>query len=142
MDNLSAATTNELLTWFGLVVPVLTAAVTGFFAYRIGNKKEASKTETALHAGFKILIDELQAERSRLAERLSKLIDAGNVDLVRELNERFKAIEDQIEHNRRNADHNFGIINEIIQERIPGTDPPPPMRSKRKVPIVPQRLSK
>lgn len=112
------ASPNELLPWAGLVVPIVTAAVTGFFAYRIGMRKDASTTEEVLHGGFKILIDELQAERDRLSAQLEKVIGEGNTDIKREMQERFDEIETRIEHNRRNADHNFGIINEIIQEQI------------------------
>lgn len=138
---LAAADTNNLLSLFGLVVPVVTAAITGLFAYRLGTKRESTKTEAVLHGGFKILIDELQAERNRLSDRLSKLIDAGNIDLMRNINDRFSAIEAQIDHNRRNADHNFGIINEIIHERTSAPDAQPSMRGKRRL-RLPQRLPK
>lgn len=147
---LASQETDNLLSIVGLVIPVLTACVTGFFAYRLGARKESTKTESVLHGGFKILIDELQAERNRLSDKLSKLIDAGNVDLMRTIDERFTHVEAQIEHNRRNADHNFGIINEIFQDlnktetatpiqprkqrRLPQRLPPPPPSSVRKRP--------
>ncbi len=134
-------TQNELLSLIGLMVPVLTAIVTGYFAYRIGARKDATTTQQVLHGGFKILIDELQAERDRLAAQLSKVIDDGNIDMMQEINARFTEIESRIEHNRRNADHNFGIINEIIQDQI-DTAPGPghAKRRRRIIRIVPQRL--
>lgn len=131
------------MPWVGLLVPVVVALVTGYFAYRVGTRKDANNTQAALHKGFKILIDELQAERDRLAARLSKLIDAGNDELKREMAERFSEIEARIEHNRRNADHNFGIINEIIQDQIAATVAAPAQsRGKRRrlMKIVPQKL--
>lgn len=131
-----------LLSWAGLLVPIAAATVTGFFAYRIGTRKDATTTQAALHGGFKILIDELQAERDRLATRLSQVIDEGNVDLMKEIQERFDAIEAKIEHNRRNADHNFGIINEIIAQQIAdaAVQGPGQPKARRKIKIIPQRL--
>lgn len=123
----------NLLPWVSLVVPIVAAAVTGFFSYRIGSRKEAGSTQAALHAGFRILIDDLQAERDRLSDRLKKAIDDGNIDLNKEIQERFDEIEAKIEHNRRNADHNFQIINEVIAEQIEQS-------KSRRARLVPQRL--
>lgn len=130
-----------LLPWFSLVVPIIAAAVTGYFSYRIGSRKEAGSTTAALHGGFRILIDELQAERDRLSTQLAKAIDEGNVDLKREMHERFTELEGRIEHNRRNADHNFQIINEIVAQQIEDMQSAIPS-SKRRPRIVPQRLGK
>lgn len=130
-----APATPTLLSWAGLIVPVVVAAITGFFSYRIGASKEAGTTQAALHEGFRILIEDLQAERDRLSEQLKGVIDRGNVELNQDIQKRLDEIEAKIEHNRRNADHNFQIINEVIADQIEKAE-----ARHRRPRIVPQKL--
>lgn len=131
----------DLHSFFALLSPVLIAIITGYFAYRVGAKKEDRSMQASLNSGFKILIDELQKERAALSARLTKTIDQGNEELKRQMHERFTEIEDRIEHNRANADFNFQIVNEALAGQAAGHRVE--MENKRrKVPIVPKRLPK
>jgi hypothetical protein len=129
-----------IMPWIGMIAPIATAIVTGFFAYKVGARKDASSTQEALHNGFKILIEELQRERAHLSERLQKAIDEGNVDLKDEIQSQFKVVEAKIEHNRRNADYNFQIINEIIAQQIEKATERAAAKRRENSRVVPQRL--
>ena len=132
---------SDLHSFFALVSPVLITIITGYFAYRVGAKKEDRNMQSSLNSGFKILIDELQKERAALSARLTRTIDQGNVELKREMHKRFTEIEARIEHNRANADFNFQIVNEALAGAAAGHRNEMDNK-RRKVPIMPKRLPK
>ena len=126
----------DIHSFLAFISPVLIAIITGYFTYRVASKKEDRNMQVSLNSGFKILIDELQRERQALSARLTKTIDEGNVELKKQMHQRFSEIEARIEHNRANADFNFQIVNEALAGQLAE------LQVKRRKVIFPRRLPK